>query len=316
VFNLDEAEALRDAGVQTPILVLGASSREDADRAARLSVACTVTRAESVEALAQAARASDTLISVHVKVDTGMYRLAPIPAEALRLVDAVRQRSGLRLEGFYSHFPSADAEDGTDTQRRVSRFLRLAEQVHAPIRHVANTATLLRFPQMSLDLVRVGAGLYGFGCGAAEASAAAAPQPVLRWQARLVQIQEVPAGASVSYGGTWTAETNARVGVVAVGYADGFRRGLSNRGVMLVHGQRVAVVGTVCMDLTLIDLSQVPRANVGDVVTLIGRDGDAEITIEDVATACDTIAYEVLTGLGSWPERRYLSPSAPASADG
>lgn len=307
VFSLDEAEAIRDWGMDAPILVLGTFDPDDAARAVRLSVACTVTGRDTIEALDTAAAAVGVTVPVQVKVDTGMYRLGPPAAEALALVDAVRARPALRAEGFYTHFPNADAADGTDTQRRVSRFLRLAEQVGAPVRHVANTATLLRFPQMALDLVRVGAGLYGFGGGAAEAPAATALRPVLGWRARLVQIHDVPAGASVSYGGTWTAETATRVGVVAVGYADGDRRALSNRGTMLVQGQRAPVVGTVCMDLTLIDLAAAPEAAVWDVMTLIGRDGDAEITLEDVAAAGDTIAYEVLTGLGPRPQRRYLS---------
>ena len=315
VFNLDEAEALRAARIDAPILVLGAFEPDDADRAVRLDVACTVTRPESVNALATAAEARHAPLLVHVKVDTGMYRLGPPAATALALATAVRAAGSLRLEGFYTHFPNADAADGTDTQRRISRFLRIAEQVGAPVRHVANTATLLRFPQMALDLVRVGAGLYGFGVGAAEAPAATALRPVLQWRARLVQVHDVPAGESVSYGGTWTAATDARVGVVAVGYADGFRRALSNRGTMLVRGRRAAVVGTVCMDLTLIDLAQIPEAAVGDIATLIGRDGDSEIMLEDFAVASGTIAYETLTGLGPRLERRYLARGQPGEVD-
>ena len=136
---------------------------------------------------------------------------------------------------------------------------------------------------------------------------------MVRWDARIVQTHDVPAGDSVSYGGTWTAPADARVGVVAVGYADGFRRSLSNHGAMLVRGRRAPVVGTVCMDLTLVDLSDVPDARVGDTATLIGVDGSAEITLEAFAAACDTIPYEVLTGLGPRPQRRYLDRS-PASA--
>lgn len=314
VFNLDEAQALRASGVQAPVLVLGPLGPGDADRAARLGVVSTVTRPEAVEALAAAAKTAGRTLPVHVKVDTGMYRLGPPRETALELVNLVRARPELEMEGFYSHFPNADLEDGTDTQRRVSRFLRVAGEVGAPVRHVANTATLLRFPQMALDLVRVGAGLYGFGCGAAAGPAATSLRPVLRWSARIVQTHDVPAGESVSYGGTWTAPADARVGVVAVGYADGFRRSLSNRGAMLVRGRRAPVVGTVCMDLTLVDLSGVPDARVGDSATLIGVEGNVEITLEEVAAACNTIPYEVLTSLGPRPERRYagLGPEGGA----
>ena len=163
---------------------------------------------------------------------------------------------------------------------------------------------------MSLDLVRVGAAVYGFGPGASAGIAAELLRPVATWRARLVQIQDVAAGEAVSYGGTWTAAREARVGVVAVGYADGFRRSLSNRGVMLVRGRPAPVVGTVCMDMTLVDLSDIPEAAVGDTATLIGRDGDAEVSLEAFAERCETIPYEVLTGLGSRPERRYIDAAA------
>ncbi len=312
VFALDEAQALRDAGIDAPILVLGPLRPDDAPRVAGLGVACTLTRPELVGPLAQAA-AGGRPIAVHVKVDTGMRRLGPPPAAAGALVAAVRAEPALRLEGFYTHFPSADGpgEDGRhDTEGRFARFLPLAERAGAPLRHAANSATLLRFPRTALDLVRVGAGVYGFGPGAAAAPAAALLRPVATWRATLVQTHDLAAGESVSYGGTWTASQPARVGVVAVGYADGFRYALSNRGAMLVRGRRAPVVGAVCMDMTLVDLSDVPGAAVGDIATLIGRDGGAEISLQDFAERCGTIPYEVLTGLGPRPERRYIDAAA------
>ena len=325
VFTLDEAQALREAGIDAPILVLGPWPPDEAARVVRLDVASTLTRPELVGPLGRAAAAAGRTLAVHVKVDTGMHRLGPPAAVAESLVAAVRAEPGLRLEGFYTHFPnadrpnadspnadgpSADAAAPDDTQRRFARFLPLAERAGAPLRHAANSATLLRYPQMSLDLVRVGAAVYGFGPGATAGIAAGLLRPVATWRARLVQIQDVAAGDAVSYGGTWTAARVARVGVVAVGYADGFRRSLSNRGVMLVRGRPAPVVGTVCMDMTLVDLSDIPQAAVGDTATLIGRDGDAEVSLETFAERCETIPYEVLTGLGSRPERRYLDAAA------
>ena len=315
VFALDEAQALRDGGIDAPILVLGPWPPDDAARVARLGVASTLTRPELVGPLGRAAAAAGRTLAVHVKVDTGMHRLGPPAAVAESLVAAVRAEPGLRLEGFYTHFPNADSPDADeaapgDTQRRFARFLPLAERAGAPLRHAANSATLLRYPGMSLDMVRVGAAVYGFGPGASAGIAAELLRPVATWRARLVQIQDVAAGEAVSYGGTWTAAQAARVGVVAVGYADGFRRSLSNRGVMLVRGRPAPVVGTVCMDMTLVDLSDIPEAAVGDTATLIGRDGDAEVSLEAFAERCETIPYEVLTGLGSRPERRYIDAAA------
>ncbi len=315
VFTLDEAQALRDGGIDAAILVLGPWPPDEAARVARLGIASTLTRPELVGPLGRAAAAAGRTLAVHVKVDTGMHRLGPPAAVAESLVAAVRAEPGLRLEGFYTHFPNADSPDADDTgpddtQRRFARFLPLAERAGAPLRHAANSATLLRYPGMSLDLVRVGAGMYGFGPGASAGIAAELLRPVATWRARLVQIQDVAAGEAVSYGGTWTAAREARVGVVAVGYADGFRRVLSNRGVMLVRGRPAPVVGTVCMDMTLVDLSGIPEAALGDTATLIGRDGDAEVSLEAFAERCGTIPYEVLTGLGSRPERRYIDAAA------
>ena len=315
VFALDEAQALREADIDAPILVLGPWPPDEAARVARLGVASTLTRPELVGPLGRAAVAAGRTLAVHVKVDTGMHRLGPPAAVAESLVAAVRAEPGLRLEGFYTHFPNADGPNADeaapdDTQRRFARFLPLAERAGAPLRHAANSATLLRYPGMSLDLVRVGAGMYGFGPGASAGIAAGLLRPVATWRARLVQIQDVAAGEAVSYGGTWTAAREARVGVVAVGYADGFRRSLSNRGVMLVRGRPARVVGTVCMDMTLVDLSGIPEAALGDTATLIGRDGDAEVSLEAFAERCETIPYEVLTGLGSRPERRYIDAAA------
>ncbi len=317
VFALNEAQALREAGIDAPILVLGPWAPDEAPRVAGLDVSSTLTRPELVGPLAAAAAAAGRALPVHVKVDTGMRRLGPPAAVAESLVAAVRAEPGLRLEGFYTHFPNADEVGSSadkagpdDTQRRFARFLPLAERAGAPLRHAANSATLLRYPRMSLEVVRVGAAVYGFGPGASAGIAAELLRPVATWRARLVQIQDVAAGEAVSYGGTWTASRAARVGVVAVGYADGFRRSLSNRGLMLLRGRPAPVVGTVCMDMTLVDLSGIPQAAVGDAATLIGRDGDAAVSLEAFAERCETIPYEVLTGLGSRPERRYIDAAA------
>jgi alanine racemase len=316
VFSLDEAESLRDAHINAAVLILGPTLPRDAARSVALDVALTVTRPEAVEALARAAADAGRPMAVHVKVDSGMYRLGLPPAEAVALADAVQATPSLRLEGFCTHFPSADEPDEEDTRRRFDEFRSIARHVQAPIQHVANTATLLRFPEMALDMVRVGAGLYGFACGELEAAARTSLQPVLTWEAPLVQIHDVPAGASVCYGGRWTAPADSRVGVVAVGYADGYRRALSNRGTMLVRGRRVPVVGVVCMDLTLVDLSGAPDAAVGDVMTLVGAGGGESIRLEEVAGAAGTIPYDILTGLGPRPDRVYRSAGTGGAAAG
>ena len=313
VYNLDEAEALRLARVTAPILVLGYCPPPEMERALDLDVALVVSDAAVLGAFAQAAQRRDRVAAVHVKMETGMYRLGLRADEAAAMVDAVRAEAALRLEGFCTHFPSADGPAADDTAERFARFLPVADRMRAPIRHVANTATLLRYPEMALEMVRLGGGLYGMTPDGWEAVDL---RPVLAWKAVIVRTHDVPAGESVSYGGLWTAARDSRIGVVAVGYADGFRRALSNAGAVLVRGRRVPVVGSVCMDMFMVDLTDAPQATAGDAATLIGRDGAEAITVREMARACDTIPYEICVGLGNRLSRVYLRAGRPVLVQG
>ncbi len=313
VFNLDEAQALRSLGCDAPILVMGYLSPDDAARALTLDVALIVAHAETVSALADAAAAAGRVVSLHVKVDSGMHRIGVIAERALELVDAVRAAPSLALEGFCTHFPSTDEADADELRLRFERFDALAAQVGAPVAHAAATATLLRYPAMALDMVRVGIGMYGSLPGDASLAARRGLRPVIAWKATLVQLHDVAAGQSVSYGGLWTADRDSRIGVVSVGYADGFRRSLSNRGAMLVNGARVPVVGTVCMDMTLVDLTDAPPVRIGGVAVMIGQDGSQRITLDDFAGLCDSISHEVCTGFGPRQPRVYLRAGRPVS---
>jgi alanine racemase len=297
-------------GFAARILVLGYVPPRDAERVVDLDVAVAVAQGDVVAALAQSAAARDVTVAVHVKMDVGMYRAGASEGAAITLAATVRDAASLRLEGFCAHFPSADEPDGDDTEQRFARFVRAAEVVAAPIRHVANTATLLRFPQMSLEMVRPGAGLYGIAPGVTAPAAAHGLRAVMAWKTSVVQVHDVPAGASVSYGGTWTAARASRVAVVAVGYSDGYRRALSNRGAMLVRGYRAPVVGVVCMDMCLLDVTDGPEVRVGDVVVVVGRDGSSEISLVGYADALGTIPYEVCTSLGGRMPRVYFRAGA------
>ena len=313
VYNLDEAEALRLAGFAAPVLVLGSCPPPEMERALELDVALMVSDLAVLGALVQAAQRRDRVADVHVKMETGMYRLGLRADQAVAMVDAVRAEPALHLEGFCTHFPSADGPDADDTRERFARFLSLADRIRAPIRHVANTATLLRYPEMALEMVRLGGGLYGMMPDGWEPVDL---RPVLEWKAVIVRAHDVPAGDSVSYGGLWTAERDSRIGVVAVGYADGFRRALSRGGSVLVRGRRAPVVGSVCMDMFMVDLTDVRHATAGDVATLIGRDGAASVTVRDMARACDSIPYEICTGLGNRLSRVYLRAGRPVLVQG
>ena len=311
VFNVDEAEQLRQFGFSGRILIMGYFSPQDAARVIELNVAASVSLMDVLLALANAAADSSTQIDGHVKMDVGMYRAGAVESTAIALANAAKDMGSVRLEGFWTHFPSADEPDPEDTERRFRNFLAVASEIVVPIRHVANTATILRFPKMALEMVRPGAGVYGIAPGVTGPIGVHDLRSVFSWKARIVQLHDVSKGESVSYGGTWTADRDSRIAVVAVGYSDGFRRSLSNRGSMLVGGFRAPVVGTVCMDMCLLDMTDGPVVKIGDSAIIIGVSGEAEITLASFADSIGTIPYEVCTSLGPRMPRIYLRNGKP-----
>ena len=228
VFALSEAVALREADLCAPILVLGPLPRDRIEQAVSLDLTVSLSGLEEAGELARVARAAGRRAAVHINVDGGMQRLGLSGDAAIRLAAAVREHDSLWLEGVYTHFPDAYADDGASTRSAFERFLQTANTVGAPLRHAAASAALLRFPEMALELVRPGIALYG--AGPLPGEAAADLRPVLSWRAGLLLVRDVPTGESVSYGGRWTARHDSRVGVIGIGYADGLRRALWDRG--------------------------------------------------------------------------------------
>ena len=311
VFAPQEAIALREAGLRAPILALGPLPPDQAELAARLELTVSLRRIEEVEACAEAARAEQRETAVHLNIDGGMQRLGLGASEAIALAAAVRERDSLRLEGVYTHLPDAVGADPAPIRETFARFLETADAIGAPIRHAAASAALLRFPEMALEMARPGIALYGaspFGAdmqyGGADVQCGL--RPALSWRAPLLAVREVAAGESVSYGGLWTAPRDSRIGVAGVGYADGLRRSLWDRGEMLVRGRRAPITGTVCMDMTMIDLTEIPEAAEGDTATLIGADGAEQIRATELAERAGTLSYEVLTGIAPRVRRVYI----------
>lgn len=295
VFSISEALHLREHGIDSPILVLGPILPEDAPEIVRLGLTVIADRAESVQRLEAAAAAAETVVDVHLNLDGGMQRFGLTHAGALELAAFVRRCAHLRLEGVMTHFPSAGAADPNRTLDAFRAFVETAARIGAPVRHAAASAALCRFPQTALELVRPGIALYGID---PLRTGALKLEPVLSWKARLLAIRDLKRGESVSYGGLWTAPSEARIGVIGAGYADGLRRSVSGPGTALVRGQRAPYAGAVCMDCAMIDLTRIPDAQVGDSVTLIGSDGEARITAWEMAEWSGAIPYEICTGIG------------------
>lgn len=305
VVSTEEALQLRRAGITAPILVMGPTPPQDAPHLVELEVIPTVASYEGALALAEAAAQRGKVQPVHLKVDTGLNRFGLPPNEAVALAQAIRQMASLRLEGLFTHFASAEEGDKDYTIDQFRHFMNVCLQIPwVNLRHVANTATIIDMPELCLEMARPGLGLYGYLPPGMAASLDL--RPVLSLKARLMRIIDVPAGQTVSYGRTWQAQRPSRVGLVPCGYADGLPRALSNRGWMLVRGQRAPIVGRICMDMTLIDITHIPHAQVGDEVVIIGRQGEEEVSAEHIAFLCDTIVYEVLSGIGPRVPRVFI----------
>ncbi len=306
VICVDEGEQLRRAGIAAPILVMGHTPVTDAARLVDLSLTGTVASRETAEAFARAAAQRGVRLAVHLKVDTGLNRYGFTPAETLALAEWLRDLSSLKVEGLFTHFASADEPDKDYTLDQYARFRHVAEKLSwVPIRHVSNSATLLDMPDLSLEMVRPGLGIYGlYPWGVVHGDLGLVP--ALSLKSRIVRLTALAPGDSVSYGRTWRAARPSLIGLVMCGYADGLPRSLSSRGSALVRGQRVPIVGRVCMDMCMVDVTDVPDVATGDEVVLIGCQGEEEISADEVADLADTISYEVLCGITARVPRLYL----------
>jgi alanine racemase len=296
-----EGAALRDLGVQRPILVFAPMPPGAMAGAAAASLIATISDLDMLDRWAALA-GRDAGLEFHVEIDTGMGRAGFDWRSTPDWSQAVRQRCSpqLRWSGVFTHFHGADSADATASAAQWARLQDAVAQLPVSredlVIHAANSAAALRWPEYAADAVRPGIFLYG-GHAAVDIATLAPPRPVAAVRARLVLVRDVPPGSTVGYGATHVARGWERWGTVAVGYGDGLPRRLGNRGSGLVHGQRVPFVGRISMDLTVVDITGVPDARPGDVVTLIGSDAGAEITLDEVAAQAETISYEILTGL-------------------
>ncbi len=306
VVCVDEGEELRRAGVEAPLLVVGHTPASDAARVAALGLMPTVGAPALADALAEAAAATGRVVPIHLEVETGLNRHGLLPEECVALAERLRGRPGLEVRGLFTHFAAAEEGDQRFTRRQFEVLKRVSERLpFVPERHCAASASVLLDHEMALDAVRAGLSLYGYRpapwCGTD-----ADLTPVLSLRARVARLLDVERGATVGYGRTWAAARRARIALVMCGYADGYRRGLGNRAHVLLRGRRAPVVGRVAMDMCMVDVTALPEAEVGDVVTLIGRDGAEEVSADELASLGDTISWEILAGISARVPRLYL----------
>ncbi|HEX6290857.1 MAG TPA: alanine racemase [Herpetosiphonaceae bacterium] len=297
VATLGEAVVLREAAITAPILILGYTPPWQVREALRHGVRLTVFDTDVAREISAAAQELQVPAIVHVKVDTGMARLGLQPPEVLPFLHYLRELPGITVEGLFTHFATADSADERFAREQLRRFdamLRTieAESLRPPLVHAANSAAILRFPAAHYDLVRPGLALYGLS-PSAETPISSGFRPALSFKTEIAQVKTLPPGSPVSYGGAFVTQRVSRIATIPVGYADGFRRSPSWRCVLL-HGQRVPVVGRVAMDYAMLDVTDVPGVCSGDEVVLIGRQGAECISVEEVADWLGTINYEVI----------------------
>jgi alanine racemase len=330
----EEAIALREAGIDAPILMLTEPPETATEPLIASDVRLTLYRRRAIAAADRVARRLGRRVPVHFKVDTGMHRVGADPAEAVGLCRSIVETAGLRLEGLWTHFAVADDPDDAFTGEQLARFRGIAQQLHAvgiapPVLHAANSAGAIAHPESRLDLVRCGIASYGHAPSAkvapilCEAIAAVSPgdalMPVLSLRARVHLVRDLEAGERLSYGRTTPLPRDGRVAVVPLGYADGVTRRLGAcGGEVLIGGKRRPICGTVTMDQLMVDCGR-DDVEVGDAVVLIGRQGEEEITAEEWAERLGTIAYEVLCGIGPRVprvERRAVAAETQPSGEG
>jgi len=314
VARVHEGVQLRGAGVTLPILVMNRTDPEEADLAVRHDLALTVDSVDLARALSAAAARYGTQAGVQLKVDTGLHRFGVEPEAALVLARALANLDNLDLQALWTHFASADEADPRFTLEQIARFERVTDELAAagyrfPMRHACNSAATLAFPQAHYDMVRVGLTLYGVSPSGSMPDGLEL-QPAVSFKARIARIVELQPGEGVGYGQIWHAARPTRVALVTAGYADGVRRGVSNRGFALVHGARAPIIGRVSMDQTTLDITAIPAVQVGDLATFFGDDG-AEIDLATFAAASDTIPHEALTSIGGRVARVYQRGGRP-----
>lgn len=318
VATVPEGMELRVAGIQAPILVMGAvNSPEEMEAMAhwRLQPTLVMPKQALVFSEVLSGLVAARPASVHLKLDTGMSRLGFPWSEAVEFVRFVRQLPHLRIASLYSHLATADSPDSEIMEQQQQRFADAIGQLRTqhllpPRLHLANTAASLADPTLHYDMVRVGLGLYGL-YPAPHLQGRLHLQPVMQVKARITHLKEIAAGTGISYGHQFVADRPMRLGVVGIGYADGVPRSLSNRFQVSVKGKRVQQVGAITMDQLMIDVTAVPNLQEGDVVTLLGQDGEQRISPDDWAATANTISWEILCGFKHRLPRIVIEQAVP-----
>lgn len=313
VATAEEACALRENGLCKPVLILGYTFPDCYERLVAEDIRPTVFRPDMARELSAEALRAGKRLKIHIKVDTGMSRIGIFPDDrGVAFVREVMGLPGLEIEGMFTHFARADERDKTSARAQFERFTTFVERVERelslriPLKHCANSAAIMEMPETALDLVRAGIAVYGLWPSEEMDREKSALRPLLALYSHIVYVKTLPAGTPVSYGGTYVTDKERRIATIPVGYGDGYPRGLSGKGEVLICGRRAPILGRVCMDQFMVDVTDIPEAKEGVLVTLIGEDGAERITMEELGNLSGRFNYELACDLGSRIPRVYV----------
>ncbi len=302
VATIEEGLELRKAGISRPILCFGGAFKASAKDLLEYQIIPVIFEEETLRRLSQELSGTTSILPFHLKIDTGMGRLGIFPKEVSHYLKLIQESPSLKLEGVLTHLASADEENPHPTEEQYAHFQevreKIAEQMQVPFFHIANSAALIEKRVNHTSLVRPGIALYGAYPNPRFKSQIKL-EPVLSWKTEIISLKEFPSGAALSYGATYYTSRPSKIAIIALGYADGYSRSFSNCGEVLIRGQRAPVVGRVCMDLTLVDVTDIPYAALGDEVVVIGKQGEEVLLAEELASKIKTISYEIFCGIAS-----------------
>lgn len=313
VATAEEAFQLRKHGITKGILVLGVTPESRYERAVREEIRMAVFRLERAEKISRLAVSMGVKAKIHIAVDTGMSRIGLTPTEASAdIVEKIGALPGIEIEGMFTHFARADEVDKTPAMEQLGKFRAFAGMLKArgvviPVIHCSNSAGIVDLKDANMDAVRAGITVYGLYPSDEVDQTQVPLKPAMELKSFVTYIKEISPGTAVSYGGTFVAEKTMKIGTVGIGYADGYPRNASGNGHVLICGKRVRILGRVCMDQLMIDLTDVPEAEEGDEVTLLGRDGNETITMAELAASCGGFHYEIPCVIGKRVPRVFVS---------
>lgn len=310
--TVEEAEILRRNGLKKPILILGATFPEQYEAMADLELRANVYSIGQAERMEEAAAKMNKRIIVHAKIDTGLSRLGfQVTEESADEIARIFKMPHIIMEGIFTHFAKSDAEDKTMANQQLEAFAKMKQmleerQVEIPMIHCSNSAAIIDMPEANMSVVRAGISLYGMWPSDEVKKENIDLAPVMSLKSCIVFLKELEKGRVISYGATYETSKKQRIATIPVGYGDGYPRSLSNKGYVLIHGKKAPICGRICMDQFMVDVTDIPEAREGDMVTLVGKDHGAEITMEEIGDLSGRFNYEFACDLGKRIPRVYV----------